>query len=251
MPGLPARLLAAPVFLLFAALPTSLPGGHHRSDNFDVLTPSEPTPSAGQALAELVAARAESYRREIAVEWLGDELPEGVGRTTINVEFSGDESGYTWAIDHPDRTMHTVYLKTTAARAAGEILKHEIAHVVLATRFPHPKRLPTWIEEGIASRYDDPQRTKKREGILDFYSRTGNWPELLKTLRADRFASKERGAYAQAVSVTDFLLERGGHEKFIEFAETARDDLDRGLRRCYGLNDVEQLAGQWRKWVTR
>src|SRR3970040_420239 len=99
---------------------------------------------------------------------MGEENPRGIGRTVINVAFSdSDDSALTSAIDSPEPTMHNVYLPTTSQeRALGGMLHHEITHVVLASRFPHPNRLPAWVEEGIASRYDDQERVAIRTQIL-------------------------------------------------------------------------------------
>ena len=87
------------------AIPSVTQGaGFVYNENFTVFTPSEPSPQAGQKFAERVLARAERYRKAIATEWLGDELPPSVGRTIISVCFSeSKERGLTWAKDNPRR----------------------------------------------------------------------------------------------------------------------------------------------------
>ena len=103
--------------------------------------------------------QAEAFRREFSEKWLGHELPKGAGESVIYVAFTPNEDrGLTWAKDHPNRTLHNVYLRTSPENAVGSTLRDEIAHTVLATKFPHPNRLPSWLEEGIASQYDDEAR---------------------------------------------------------------------------------------------
>ena len=136
-------------------LPAQAAGFVH-NENFVVFTESGLSRQVTQDFAQSVLVKAEEYRKQISQEWFGEQLPRGIGRTTINVSFSDDrDAGLTWAVDHPDRKLHTIYLYTTAEQAVGSTLAHEVAHAVLATRFPHPHRLPAWVEEGIASQYDN------------------------------------------------------------------------------------------------
>ena len=118
-------------------------------------------------LALQMLRQAERFREEIALQWLGGPLPEGQGRVVINLRVSHDrDEGLTWACDSQDRLCHTIYLVTSPQRALGSTLKHEIAHAVLATHFSHPHRLPSWLEEAIASDYDDASRKSTRQRIL-------------------------------------------------------------------------------------
>ena len=117
--------------------------GYVHNENFIIYTPPESSGKVSQRFANQVLTKAEEYRKQIAEEWLHHELPPSVGRTIINVNLSDTEDkGLTWAIDDPRRTLHTLFLTTSRGRALGSTLKHEITHVVLATQFPYPNRLP-------------------------------------------------------------------------------------------------------------
>ena len=67
--------------------------------------------------------KAEQYRREIALAWLGEELPPTSGPTIINVRFEDEANrGLTWAKEcylpspkRPERKSSSV-----PAQAAGE-----------------------------------------------------------------------------------------------------------------------------------
>jgi hypothetical protein len=63
--------------------------------------------------------------------------------------------------------------------------------------------------------------------------------------------AEEWGAfYGQSAAVVAFLVNRGGHEKFVGFIELARaDGYDAALARCYGIADVGHFDRAWRRHV--
>jgi hypothetical protein len=225
--------------------------GFAHNDNFIVFTPDDPTEFEGQRLAELVLRRADASRAEIAMDWLGIHLPRGAGRTTIYVELSdAEDTGFTWAKDHPDRKLHTIYLTTSRENAAGNTLHHEIAHAVLATRYPHPNRLPTWLEEGIASRYDDRGTRLARQQIIDSWATSHRGPRLARLLEQPTMGMYDNNAYAAAVSLVSFLLTQGDRETLLKFGEDgANIGWDASLRKHYGIDNVPDLQAQWEGWL--
>lgn len=88
----------------------------------------------------------------------------------------------------------------------GGTLKHEIAHTVLATQWPGPRRLPSWAEEAIASRYDDDARATDRRRLVGWWAQTGNWPRLGDLLSDKSLADDDLEGYAAAASVSEILL---------------------------------------------
>jgi len=225
--------------------------GLAHNDNFIVFAQSGVTPRVAQELADSLMIRAGQYRKQIAEDWLGSPLPSGVGRATINLRLSDlKDTGLTWAIDHPSRKTHTVYLVTSADKALGQTLAHEMVHVVLATRFPHPYRLPAWLEEGIASQYDDPNRCRMRDEVRRWWILTKKWPPLISLLNAHNIHAEERESYAAAASLTSMLLERGGKEKLLEFGQSAsRSGWREALQSHYQIRDVAELERVWQSWV--
>ena len=62
-------------------------------------------------------------------------------------------------------------------------------------------------------------------------------------------SANDRTSYAVASSLTEFLIERGGTEKLLRFAEeVSAAGLQRALVTHYRLRDLEQLSDEWRKW---
>ena len=183
-----------------------------------------------------------------AKDLLGAELESGKGRTIITVEVSATkDSGFTWPIDHPDRKFHEMWLTTSRERAAGSTLRHEIRHVVLNTRFPD--RLPPWIEEGLASRSDDPQRQRVWRETAAGFSRSG-WPDIHSLVEAKSIHSTDQATYSAATSLVNYLLTRGDMAKLLQFAVTGKKSgWDRALDQCYGIRSLPELESQWHAWV--
>lgn len=242
----------AAVLLLPCLAAVASAAGFVHDESFMVFTGNQGTQEEQDAYAQQVLEMAHQYRAEIAREWLGEEIPAGIGRTVINVAFSEtDDSALTWAIDCPERKMHNVYLTTTSAEEAlGGLLHHEITHVVLATRFPHPHRLPAWVEEGIASRYDDAERVATRDQIISWSARTGNWPDLAQLLAAGSISAENQDDYAAAASLVSYLLTRAGSDVLLQFAQDGRaDGWNAALQQHYGIANVATLQSSWQVWA--
>jgi hypothetical protein len=213
--------------------------------NFTVLAPS-------QALADAVAKQAEVYRRQSALEWLGKELPDRVGRSLITVDITSQkDEGLTWPIDCAERTLHQVWLTTSVDRALGTTLQHEVLHTVLDSHF-YPESLPPWASEGIASQADDAGRKENQRQILDRWSKAGRWPSLRSLFESSRLGHDDLNRYAAAASVTEFLVQRGGKTRLVEFASSGQKrGWDRAASDYYGVQDIAQLQTAWQDWVTR
>lgn len=217
--------------------------GFAHSANGNVLAPD-------QATAEAVLAKAEECRRQVALQWFGEELPPGVGPVAIHVQFSAVEDiGLTLAIDNPQRKFHRIWLITNRERAMGSTLHHEMVHAVLATRFPG--RLPSWSDEGIAGAQDDPQRVALRRQIVEQLAEAGTWPPLRTLFEAKAISPTDEAAYSVASSVMEFLLSRNDRPTFLRFVVTGRDiGWDQAVQDHYGFRSVAELQTAWQRWVT-
>jgi hypothetical protein len=216
-----------------------------------IYTPAGSSQEDDQRFADTVLEKAESFRRDFSDRWFGEQLPTGVGRSVIYIEFSASEDrGLTWAKDHPERVFHNVYLTTSPEKATGSTLHHELVHSILATRYPYPTRLPSWIEEGIASSYDDDVRQATREQLLRFWASTGRAPSIANLLAIADMKAFDESSYAAATSLVSFLLAQGGEEKLLRFAEDGqRDDWGAALDAHYNIQSQQQLQSQWQAWL--
>lgn len=236
-------LLLSP-FITQAATREGQTSATAQSENFVVSAPD-------LATAQAVLDKAEELRRSIAIEWLGEAMPDGIAPTVIRIVISdAEDKGLTWAADRADRLSHMMWLTTSRERATGSGLAHEMTHVVLATRYPG--ELPAWLDEGIACRQDDPKRVAARREILAWYVRTGNWPSLVEVLAATRIASSDRAKYTLSASLTEYLLTLNDAAKLFEFAQAGRDlGWDAALRTHYGIAHTRELEKRWREWASK
>ena len=212
--------------------------------NFTVLAPN-------QSLADAVAKQAEAYRKQVALEWLGKELPDRDGRSLVTVHVAPQkDEGATWPIDSAERTLHQVWLTTSVDRATGSTLHHEVVHTVLDSHF-FPQSPPAWASEGIASQADDAGRKETQRQIVAHWSQTGRWPGLRSLLEYRRIEHDNLSRYAAASSLTEFLVERGGKTRVVEFAASGPNrGWDRAVADCYGLGDVAALQSAWQAWAS-
>jgi hypothetical protein len=247
------RQFLLPLALLLGVLlpAASFAAGLAQNENFIVLTPAKPSQKEGAKYAALVLKNAAEFRAEFCREWLGAELADGEGKTIISVHFSEAEStGLTWARDDASRRFHNVYLTTSAERASGTMLRHEVAHTVLATRYPHPNRLPPWAEEGIASRYDDRASIAVREQTVQGWLRAGRMPLVIELLETPHIEAFDDNGYAAAESLVEYLLTLVDKPTLLAFAEDGkRFGWHSALANHYGIDGVGTLQSEWQAWM--
>lgn len=212
------------------------------SQNFLITAPTA-------ELAQECLASAETCRLEIAKCWLDEKLPPSVGRTMLRLKLSETEDeALSLLADSKERLSHCVWL-TASLSGMRTALAHEMAHVVLATRYPG--EIPAWVHEAVAGSYDGPLRHSTRKGILDWFCRTNNWPRLERLLQAPRIPRQDMASYSAAVSLSEFLLTRGDRFRFIEFALAGHGQgWDAALQRHYQIQNVAQLQELWQSWVS-
>ncbi len=223
------------------------------SKNFTVLAPS------GDFLARDVLLKAEEFKKAIALEWLGREIPKGKEFTHINVSLSCPDSKTGEIIDEGSIMLcgksrgfgsdHRMWLETTREYATGSTLKHEVAHIVIASLAP--RFIPSWIMEGVASRYDDKVRVARRNEIVRHFIDKNLWPHVTSVVVADHIAHDNERAYTVAASLVDFFVAKKGKKVFGEFLqETAKNGQDVALAKYYNTN-TQELQRQWQDWVTK
>lgn len=222
---------------LFAGGPADAAGLAH-NDNFIVL-------ATDQAAADATLAKSEELRRMLAEQWLGRQLPLGVGPAIIHVEISETEdTALTWPIDHPERKYHKVWIAAPRERALGTTLGHEMTHAVLATAYP--LKLPPWIEEGAASVQDDPGRKAIRRQLLADCRAKGTLPQLLPVFQAATISGGDQLSYAVAASVAEYLFACGHPATFVRFGAAGKElGWDEALKRFYGIASVQDLEVLW------
>lgn len=149
--------------------------------------------------AASLAADCEKYRREIALSWLGGELPPWPQRAKVYFRpRSGIPRGLAWPA-HPERGYrdHRVWLSGDWQEVRREIVAHEMAHLVLAE-----EQLAPWWEEGIASLYDGPMLRESRRERRNFLA----WDAFPGEIPRSPVPAEDYRAYCQSSTLVSLAL---------------------------------------------
>ncbi|MCA9235164.1 MAG: hypothetical protein KDA44_06820, partial [Planctomycetales bacterium] len=128
------------IALTCLALNASMAGaGGYRTANFHVV--SAPTPQ----LAKEIGDAAERYRRDLAVEWLGRELPNWPEPCPISARVSprlgaGGETSFVF--DGGRVFGWQMQVQGSCERVLDSVIPHEVTHTIFASHFRRP--LPRW-----------------------------------------------------------------------------------------------------------
>lgn len=216
-----------------------------RSQNFVVTAPT-------RELAAEICQAAEAQRRDLAVEWLGRELPPW--RQPIPV----------WAEVHPDlgaggatsfrfdRGMPfdwSMKVQGTRERVLDSVLPHEISHAVFATHFGAP--LPRWADEGACTTVEHDSERKKHEGYLIRFLHTDRGIPFNTMFALKQYPRDMLPLYAQGYSVARYLIGQGGKRKFIEFVGDGMrsGDWTAAVNKFYQFENLSALQVIWLEWV--
>ena len=106
-------------------------------------------------------------------------------------------------------------------RILDSVLPHEITHMIFASHFRRP--LPRWADEGGATSVEHgSERDKYRQMLLTFL-RNGRGIAFNQMFAMMEYPPDYMPLYAQGYSLAEFLIQRGGRQRYVEF-------LDDGLK---------------------
>jgi hypothetical protein len=237
--------------VVLAAALASL-GASHRSENFIVEAPTD-------ALARQFAQAAEKNRRELAIEWLGYELPRWAQPCpiAINVGENLGAGGVTnFMFDRGSSGRMEVFgwrmtVQGTQQRILDSVLPHEVTHTIFATHFRRP--LPRWADEGACTTVEhDAEKSKQQQWLLNFL-KTGRGIPFDKMFAMKDYPQDIMPLYAQGFSTARFLISQGGRRKFVQFMETGfrNENWPAAVKEHYGYADLATLQNTWLDWVRR
>jgi hypothetical protein len=227
---------------LVLLLSPALRAAQVRTQNFLV---EAPTPQLAQQFGQM----AEHYRKQKAVEWLGQEMPPWPkpcplvvkptmagpqGATRFNYDFRG---GYE-VID--------MNIAGDVERMLHSVLPHEVTHTVFAHYFRYP--VPRWADEGGSVLSEDDRERLTHDKLcrqkLNYHQAVPL--RRLFTLREYGEVQDVMVIYAQGYSVSQYLVNQGGRQAFLGFvAMGLRGDWDRAAQTYFHFQSVEALEQAW------
>ncbi len=219
-------------------------------------TPNFVAHAADPQVAEQVARTAEYFRKILAEEWTGKELPNWPSPCPIQVTVgSMGASGSTTFTFENDR-VHSwdMRVRGTLERVLDSVVPHEVCHTIFASKFRRP--LPRWADEGAATLVEHPSERLRQVDLLNrVFSRRQQMP--LQTLFGIReYPTNPEDLYtlyAEGYSLAEFLVQRtgeGGKRVYLDFLEEAlTSGWDKAIQAHYGYESVNSLEQDWGKWV--
>lgn len=238
-----ARLIRAAIL---AASLLSL-GASYRTQNFLV---TAPTPE----LAQQVATSAEAFRRDLAIEWLGDELPPWGEVCPITVQVgpgmgAGGATSFMFVGGRP--TGWTMTVQGTPERVLDSVLPHEVSHTVFATHFGRP--LPRWADEGACTTVEHSVEREKQHRLLYEFLSTGRGIAFNQMFAMKEYPPDVLPLYSQGYSLARFLIAQGGKQKFMAYVGDGMDwnNWTKATEHHYGYRSLSELQVTWVDWVRR
>ncbi|QDU30524.1 hypothetical protein ETAA8_56690 [Anatilimnocola aggregata] len=241
------RVIAAHIALFTLLLsPVVTFGASVRSQNFIVSAPTK-------ALAQEICEAAESQRRDLAIEWLGQELPPwsqpcpvecqihpqlGAGGAT-QFSFSRQGVPFGW----------TMSVQGSRERVLDSVLPHEITHTIFASHFGRP--LPRWADEGACTTVEHTSEKRKQEKFLIDFLMTERGIPFNKMFAMKEYPPDMLPLYAQGYSLARYLIMQGGKRKYVQYVGEGMqtDNWPAVTRKYYGHKDLSDLQVTWLEWV--
>jgi len=222
-------------------------GASYRTPNFLV---KAPTPQA----AEQIGRQAEKYRRELAIEWLGQPLPNWLEPCPITAQVNdhlGAGGATSFMFNAGEVFGWEMTIQGSLERVLDSVLPHEVTHTIFASYFRRP--LPRWADEGACTTVEHAsERAKQQKMLIDFLHTSRGIPFHLM------FAMKEYPRdilplYAQGHSLASFLVGQGGRRKFLGYvaAGLEGEQWSAATRKFYGYSNLAELQISWLDWVRK
>lgn len=211
--------------------------------------------AANPQFATEVSQAAEQFRRDLAMYWLGKQLPAWSQRCPLHVTTSprmgaGGETRFSLMPGGVGNWMMSV--QGTEERVLDSVLPHEISHTIFATHFaPYNKYVPRWADEGACTTVEHEEEKSKHVKFLQTFLRTGRGIPFNRMFTLKEYPKDILPLYAQGHSVVQFLLDQGGPRKFVKFLEEGMrtDNWETAMNKSYQYATIGNLQSEWNRWL--
>jgi hypothetical protein len=237
--------------MLMLCLVPALLGAGYRTENFVVEAPTA-------EIAKQIGDAAEIYRRELAKEWLGEEMKPWSAPCPIKVRVgqigAGGETRFSF---YPRLNGPAVVggwdmrIQGSLERILDSVLPHEISHTIFACHFRRP--LPRWADEGAATLAEHESERRQQVLRLNQVIKAQRRIPLKNLLAIKEYPPDMQDVmtlYAEGYTLADLLVQEGGRAKYLKFLSDAhRDGWDKAIHAHYGYRGVADLEKRWHGWV--
>jgi len=158
----------------------------------------------------------------------------------------------------PEWSGATAYLKERTIRTfirremfLDTILPHEMAHLIFREFVGYKVPLPLWLDEGVSSLMENNKR-KEYLFLAKSLAKSQIFIPLPKLTRIVREGLVMPGVfYAESASVIEFLLQKYGREKFVDYCRRLRDNKnwELSLKEAYKFKDLSEMNDKWLEFL--
>lgn len=248
-----ARRLFAGQLLCLATLVFAASTGYAasaRTQNFIV--------KAGtQELANEIATAAENFRRDLAIEWLGKELPNWEQPCPITAQVdprhgAGGATSFIFGGGRPH--SWTMSIQGSRERVLDSVLPHEVTHTIFATHFCRP--LPRWADEGACTTVEHASERGKQEKLLYQFLTSNRGIPFNRMFAMKEYPQDILPLYSQGYSLARYLIAlggTGGKRKFVDYvgAGMNTNNWTAVTKQHYGFHSLSDLQLSWLEWVRK
>ena len=240
-------VVRAVLIALGLALPHVANAAGYRTTNFTVAAPSP-------QLAKEIGDAAEQWRRELAIEWLGRELPAWGAPCPIKALVAphlGAGGATSFVFDGGEVFNWDMEIQGSRERVLDSVLPHEITHTIFASHFR--QAVPRWADEGACTTVEHPSEIAKQERMLIEFlkSRPSRGIAFSQMFAMKEYPRDVLPLYAQGHSLARYLISQRGKRAFLEFLADGMQDENwpRAIREHYEYEHLLALQNSWMDWV--
>ncbi|MBI3020830.1 MAG: hypothetical protein HYY90_05420 [Candidatus Omnitrophica bacterium] len=222
----------------------------HKSDHFIVYSREAP-----DGYIEGLIARAEAYYDDITGRlgftrfdgfWTWDQRAR-IYLYRDRQEYQDTTRQPEWSEAGSDVREREIHTYVGMAEFYEKVLPHELGHIIFREFIGYQRVLPLWLDEGIACFLEDKGNPTRLMSAKALVTTERFIPfETLADLGGEGLGDAE-AFYAEAASVFEFLFQRYGGEKFVDYCRRLRDkqNWEAALKKVYGFESLSAMNAQW------
>jgi RNA polymerase sigma factor (sigma-70 family) len=189
-------------------------------------------------LARVIAEAAERHRKEVAIAWLGAELPDWKVPCKISIQVLNLNAGGATSIQFvPEGLLFRMKLDGPLDRILSDLLPHEVTHTVLADRCRSV--VPRWADEGMAYLSESAAEQIRHLEMAGATYRKGDFFNSAALFALQEYPRNVMAFYLQSFWYTKFLVEKKDRPTFVAFIEAGKSgNWEASLKTHYGYPDI-------------
>jgi hypothetical protein len=229
------------------AAAVALLGASYRTPNFVV---EAPTPQ----MAEQIGRAAEKYRSELAVDWIGQPMPNWAQPCELRANVAdrlGAGGATSFLFENGEVFGWRMTIQGSLERILDSVLPHEVTHTIFATHFRQP--LPRWADEGACTTVEHESEKAKQQQMLIGFLQTGRGIAFSRMFAMREYPHDVMPLYSQGYSLARYLVAQGGRRKFLDYLSDGLRDENwmRATKQHYGFDNLRTLQDRWLAWVAQ